>query len=201
MSFNWKQLDVSQNPPFYVDADDVIYYAREYISQGGYAASEANQLIHNLKKDPLRKGKPDWRYKRLAIEQFAAELARALKDGVLIVPIPSSKTPSDPEYDGRMDDVVAEVARIKPTIRVERPFGIARSTVPVHAGGERHPDEIYANLTWHGLVNPSKPIILVDDVITTGGHFKACQRMIGVHHPTHQVCGVFWAKTVWRDVV
>lgn len=40
----WRKLDISQSPVYYISDEDEIYYAREYISGGGYQASEANNL-------------------------------------------------------------------------------------------------------------------------------------------------------------
>jgi len=195
----WKRLDVSQDVPAFILQEDEVYYAREYISKGGYKASEANQLIMNLKKPVNRRGQRDWYYKEQAIDRFARELAAALKDGTVIAAIPSSKCRTDPEYDSRLEDTLSAGKRNKPSLIVEQPIVVNATSVAVHAGGSRRPDEIYSNLVWKGFSHEVHQVLLIDDVLTTGSHFRACKRIILEHCPAAKVAGVFWAKTVWPD--
>jgi len=195
----WRKLDVAQTLPHYIAPDDLIYYAREYISGGQASASPCNQLILNFKKSPSRKGKPDWRYKAIATAQFARELASGIKDGAALAAIPSSKCKSDPEYDCRFEDLFARLKQLMPTVAIEWPFLLKTSVTSRHSGGNRRPDEFYDNLEWVGFVNPKDHIILVDDVITTGSGFVGAKRMINEHHPEMRVVGVFWGKTIWLD--
>ena len=183
----WKRLDVSQDVPAFILQEDEVYYAREYISKGGYKASEANQLIMNLKKPVNRRGQRDWYYKEQAIDRFARELAAALKDGTVIAAIPSSKCRTDPEYDSRLVDTLSAAKRYKPSLIVEQPIVVNATSVAVHAGGSRRPDEIYSNLVWNGFSHEVHQVLLVDDVLTTGSHFRACKRIILEHCPAAKV--------------
>jgi len=193
----WKRLDVSQDMPVFILPEDEVYYAREYISKGGFNASEANQLIMNFKKPVTRRGQRDWYYKEQAVDRFARELAAALKDGTVLAAIPSSKCQSDPEYDSRLEDALAAAKRYKPSLIVEQPIVVQTTSVAVHAGGSRRPDEVYSHFVWKGFSQERTQLVLVDDVLTTGSHFRACKRLILEHCRGMKVAGVFWAKTVW----
>lgn len=77
---------------------------------------------------------------------------------------------------------------------------VSESHQPVHSGGDRNPEEFYSFLKWKGLRTSPAHIVLVDDVITSGAHFKACQRLIHEHHPDIEIAGVFWAKVIWPEI-
>ena len=68
--------------------------------------SATNDLIGNFKKPPHLRGNASWIYKERAIERLAAELAAALDLAWLavatLVPIPASRTRTDPQHDDRM---------------------------------------------------------------------------------------------------
>lgn len=195
----WKKLDVVENPPVFMTADDDCYYARDYISHGSYSASEANQLISNFKKHPKYKGTPSWRYKEQAIDRFAREIATVLGKNISVAAIPPSKLPTHPEYDSRLADTLIRLKQLRPDLTIERPFTCRASTVPSHQGGSRRIDEIAANLQWRGLSVGCKTLVLIDDVLTTGAHFRACKRVLARDAQGVYVAGLFWARTVWPD--
>jgi len=155
----------------------------------------------NLKKPISARGRPEWKYKLRAIKQFAAELSHIIpaERGCVLAAIPCSRSPSDAEYDPRLDDVLHEVTGLMPTVRVERPLVRTVSVQAAHAGGSRSVSAIQRTLGWAGFCKPTDHVILVDDVITTGSHFKACQQFLHEHQPGIDVVGVFWARTIWPD--
>lgn len=77
MSGLWKKVERVgvENFPIHLEDDDICYYARDYISKGGFQASKSNDLINNFKKPADRKGKTEWHYKETAMQQFAKELS------------------------------------------------------------------------------------------------------------------------------
>jgi hypothetical protein len=203
MSALWKKIERIgiEAFPYHLDDDDVCYYARDYISEGGYAASIANQLIQNFKKPPNRRGLPEWRYKEQAIRQFAQEISsiQNIQD-FLVTCIPSSKTRDSHQYDSRLEATLLHLKSLKPRVEIEFPLSFREDMVAAHLGGGRSIDSIYGNLQWAGLRSHINDIIVIDDVLTTGAHFKACQRKIVENVPDANVIGLFWAKTVWQTV-
>lgn len=199
----WKKIERIgvENFPCRLGDDDSCYYARDYISEGGYQASETNNLINNFKKSPDKRGRPEWRYKELAIQRFASEIAEISNIAVFYVTcVPSSKARTDPGYDSRVEDTVCRLKQLKPNVTIGFPLSFSNNMRAAHNGGTRDIDEIYANLQWSGIPDGITDIILVDDVITTGAHFKACKRLILEHIPNANVVGLFWARTVWPDI-
>ena len=62
----------------WLTADDRCYFLGEYTARQGYAYSPTNDLILNFKKPPDRQGRPEWRYKELAIQRAATAFRLAL---------------------------------------------------------------------------------------------------------------------------
>jgi predicted amidophosphoribosyltransferase len=192
----WKKFDFLDQPVF-LSADDDCYYARDYISHARFDASDGNNLLTNFKKPVSKRGSNQWKYKLQAIERFARELLTILPDNAVVGSVPTSKSRTDPEFDSRLDDVLIRLNQLKMTIRIERPIDRAATAQAVHHGGTRSIDEICTTLQWNGFQTVPGAIVLIDDVITCGTHFKACQRLIQRNHPGLKVYGVFWARTVW----
>ena len=89
--------------------------------------------------------------------------------------------------------------KIRPLLIVCEPISRAYSVESVHTLSERpKPDEIIRSLKWNGPCD-GQHLILIDDVITTGDQFKACQKLAQENSPSLSVIGVFWAKTIWTD--
>jgi hypothetical protein len=201
MTLHWRLLDKTiQDPPVYIELpDDRCFYAREYISKGGFKSSEANDLITNYKKPADRRGKPEWRYKEQAVRQFAEELAMLIGEGWLVTFIPSSKLKTDPAYDTRFEDTLLHLQQLRPDLRTAEVLHLREPMDPYHGGRTRgrHPDEIYQKIAWTGLPDDCRGVVLIDDILTTGSHFKACKRMIREKRPGMEVVGAFWAKAIW----
>ena len=81
---------------------DRVIFLREYTAQKGFAFSDTNGLISNLKK----KGDGGYRYKSRAIDQCATEISNGLNPDWLktacLVPIPPSKCKTDEAFDDRI---------------------------------------------------------------------------------------------------
>ena len=131
------------------------------------------------------------------MHQFAQELAGFLPRDVRLCHIPTSKLPNDPEYDPRFDMLFKALAKLRPDFRIERPFAIANSHQAAHEGGSR--TEFARQLRWSGLQHSAQDIVVVDDVITGGSHFKACQAMLAAHGVS-VVVGVFWGVAITPPV-
>ena len=184
----------------YLQKDDKCWYFGEYTAGKGPNFSDTNQLIFNLKKNIIRRGKIDWKYKAEAIRTAAQALRDSIPDhwfdSVTFVPIPPSKVREDPLYDDRMSQV----------LRLLRPGNsidwreLVIQTVSTHAAHDSEdrpgPDDLY-NLDEinREMCSPSpKYIIVVDDMLTTGAHFRAAKRLLLERFGDIRVGGIFIAR-------
>lgn len=196
--------DLSRPDHHYLDPDDHCYYFGEYTAGAGHAFSATNQLILNLKKPVDRKGTAQWKYKGLAIEESARLLRAAIKAdaAVTLVPIPPSKAKGDPLYDDRLVQVVR--AACEGRAYEYRELLIQKETIPAsHLNKTRpSPDEIAANYAIdEDKAEPApQTIIVVDDVLTTGSHFKAAQRVLLNRYPESKTVGIFIARRVPKSI-
>lgn len=188
----------------YLDAQDICYYAGEYTAGEGHAYSDTNQLIHNFKKTVDKRGTAQWQYKERAILQAANIFRGAIKADAQItfVPIPPSKAKSDPMYDDRM-------LRLLQAVCSERRTDIRELVVQVQSVAAAHlsdrrptPDELVANYQLdESLAEPiPTTIFVVDDVLTTGCHFKAVKCVLERRFPNASVIGLFIARRAPKSV-
>lgn len=196
MAPRWIEIDHVTIQLYHLADVDKCYFAREYVSGGGYSASEANQLILNFKKPRDRSHLPEYKYKAQAIAQFAAELADFLPRGATVAAMPTSKCRDDLDYDDRLIQTLTAVAARRADITCADLLTVKRSLNPAHSGGPRGPGTLLQNLLWIGPTDPLPMIMLVDDVIGSGGHFRACKQAVLEHWPQCQVMGAFWARAV-----
>lgn len=182
----------------YLEAQDVCYYAGEYTAGEGHAYSETNQLIHNFKKSVDKRGTAQWQYKERAILQAAAIFRAAIKDDAKItfVPIPPSKVKGDPLYDDRMLRLLQTVCKGRHS-DIRELVVQSESTAAAHLSHTRPtPDELMANYQLvESLAEPIPEIIfIVDDVLTTGCHFKAVKQVLERRFPEARIVGLFLAR-------
>lgn len=206
MIYNWSTLDGIQNQPYYIDDEDLenCFFAVEYISKGGYSASEANNLVSNFKKPMDRKGKEEWKFKLKAIDDFGHMISNILTDEEYVISdMGTSKSESDPEYDPRLIQTIRKLKKIKPNVIYDPLFSIKKGMPSSSRGNNRlRPDDILKHLTWEGFSDNNDDlgeVVIIDDVITTGAHFKACKSLINRYYPDMVVYGIFLAKTVWPN--
>jgi predicted amidophosphoribosyltransferase len=187
---------------YYLTADDECYFLREYTARGGFAASETNQIIHNLKKPPDRRSRPEWFHKERALERAASELRAALNPAWLraatMVPIPPHVAKGDPLYDDR----VLQIAnRMSDGTRIDvRELVVQIATVdPSHQSASRpRPNELRDNYRLdEGLCDPAPATIgILDDILTAGAHFRAIKDMLSERFPAVPVLGIFYARRI-----
>jgi predicted amidophosphoribosyltransferase len=189
---------------FYLDDQDICFYAGEYTAGAGHAYSETNQLILNFKKTVDKRGTAQWQYKERAIQQAADILRAAIKADAQItfVPIPPSKSKIDPLYDDRM-------LRLLQATCAGRHTDIRELVVQVQSAEAAHladrrptPDELIANYHLDERLAQPAParIFIVDDVLTTGCHYKAVQQILTQRFPQARVAGLFLARRVPKSV-
>lgn len=187
---------------YWLEADDECLYLGEYTARKGYQFSATNQLIFNFKKSPKTRGTPQWRHKDRAISAAAGALRTALTgdwlDTATIVPMPPSKAKADPLYDDRVTRL-AQAIRPSPKVDVRELIIQATSTEAVHDSEERPtPDKLAALYSLDGaLLKPAlRHIVLLDDLLVAGCHFKAAQKILKSQFPDVRVTGLFLARRV-----
>lgn len=189
----------------YLEPSDDCRFLREYIPRVGYSGGETNNLVSNFKKPVTRSGHSDWHYKGEAILKVAKELANALSHAWLnnhatLVPIPPSKTKSNPLYDDRMTQVlnlIGPIANAQCDVRelivqtedMEAAHTIDARRSPIEFRSHYEVDE--------RLTEPTPRVIgLFDDLLTTGAHFRAAKGLLQDRFPGVPVIGIFVARRI-----
>ena len=184
-----------------LDQEDRCYFFIEYTSGESYKYSDGNRLISNLKKSVLKRDLAEYHYKNEAINQCSAWL-RSVYDSSTIwksstfVPVPSSKRIDDPLYDDRMVQVCQGIS---PQADVRSIVFQTETTVASHTVKDRERLKLGRLLSIYrvneGLCHPRpQRIIIVDDMLTTGTHFKAMQHTLQRRFPGIPIDGVFIAR-------
>lgn len=198
MATKWNKID-ELHRPYYLEEEDFCLYAREY-SEGGYEASTSNQLVFNLKKPISYKGLPQWFYKEHAIERFASELGMLrFPDNAVIIPAPTSKPRKSPLFDSRIDDVAKSLCKYNSNLIYQPILDVDIELLSAHSeGGTRIPEEIEEHIVVSKFTKIEIPstVFVIDDLITTGGHFVAIKRALQHTFPGIKVIGLFWAKKI-----
>lgn len=179
---------------------DACYFIGEYTAYRGYAHSDTNRLIFNLKKTMDRRGRPEWRYKDQAIQTAAAAFRRALApkdlDRLTFVPIPPSKAKGDPLYDDRLTRMLGAI-RPRPPLDIRELIAQTASMDAVHARDVRPaPEQIQALYRIDETSAEPAPgiIAVVDDILTTGAHFRAAKSVLSTRFPGTAIIGLFIAR-------
>lgn len=192
----------------HIRPDDVcLYYHIHTTRANGEQYTEANSLIANYKKDPrLLAERPDLViYKEQAITR-CAELLRTLVDGLtrrvneaVLVPMPTSEPRGTEWRDDRLDRTCKLILEHTEHLRFMPYLDVLMTLQKAHAGGPRNPALIRSNLVWKSEEDvPSDClVILFDDVLTTGAHFRACKDFVLERSPSCEVMGAFIAIHDW----
>lgn len=178
----------------------------EYFAYKGYQGGGTNQLIFNFKIKPSVAAANPARgaWKERAIAEIAAGLRRVVTrenaEQLTWVPVPPSKAVGDVEYDNRLiRTLTTAFAGYNADVRL-----LLRQNASAegdHAGNRLSPDELTQLLEVDHAALTAEPlrqgIILFDDVLTTGKHFKCCEgRLREVVPAGMPIVGVFVARRV-----
>ncbi len=191
------------NDHHYLKLDvDKCYYYFVYTAEKGFSYSTSNQLILNFKKKLDRKGKEDYKYKGEAIKTIASllsHLGQKSIDNSTFVPIPPSKSKTNPLYDDRI--VQALNLGLKGRNADIRELVIQTTdTVECHISGKRDISALEEILRIdETLVNDVREfIVIVDDVLTTGCHYIAMKNILLRRFPEAKIIGLFIAR---REII
>lgn len=204
---NFSRIDKSNiEDHYYLDEGDDCYYLFEYTSGKGYNFSKTNSLISNLKKKPTRKNYHDYKYKIEAIKEcsmyFANQLNEEWLKKITLIPVPPSKIKGDQDYDDRMFRICKNIP-VNFKVDVKELIMQTKSIVSAHESKSARPtikdlmsiyqlDESIAtdNLSYIGIV---------DDVLTTGAHYRAMKNILNAKFSNIPVVGIFIARRRFHD--
>jgi hypothetical protein len=192
--------DLERQDHWFLRPGDQCYFFGEYTARAGFGASRTNNIISNLKKKPSTRGTQQWQYKLGAIRAVGAAIRGNIRPEalpqMLFVPIPPSKPTGHPEHDDR----VAQIARAVGGCEVREILFTAQERDARHlAADRRDPDALRATLGVRedlltGLGD--RPIVLLDDVLTTGCSYTVCRDVLAGLAPEANVFGIFVARRV-----
>lgn len=185
---------------FYLNENDHCFYMGEYTPRKGATYSKTNQLILNFKKSLEKKGRPEYAYKGRAIEQIAG-LIRSQKfdlDKVTFIPVPPSKNKNDPLYDDRLIRVLESYNKSAGgMVDYREIITQTESTEAFHDAEQRpKPDDLMDiyRVDVGKCKDVKESIIIFDDMITSGCHFRACKDLLAPIFPGKEIFGVFVAR-------
>lgn len=193
----------------YLEAGDRCFYFGEYFAGKSYKGGPTNQLVFNFKCKPTVAAANTGRahYKNQAVQTIANGMRRVIgqqnAERYTWVPIPSSKATGDPDYDDRLLRTLRIAfqgynADIRPLIRQ------TESTPADHEQECRLTrDALHAVLEVDMAILQLAPlregIILVDDVLNSGKHFKESQRRLRHAIPDIAIAGIFVARCIHQN--
>lgn len=189
----------------FLESTDLCWALMEYRA-GTYRRCWINQLIANIKCPPQITVAHAARayYKRLAMHTVATALRgrfeQAVVEGVTWVPIPTSTRAGGADHDDRLVQVLW-MAFGDYDLDLRPLLTQTRSTPPDHQADRRlSTAELYQLLELDQSAARAKPlrqrIVLFDDLLTTGKHFKCCQRRIREFAAGIPIVGCFIARRV-----
>lgn len=199
--------ELTRGQHYHLTDDDHCYFFGEYTARQGYSFSDTNSLIHNFKKGVDKRGLPEWAYKEAAVRRIA-QLVNSITntDALTFVPVPPSKCPTDPAYDGRLIDVLRTCQSTKRNVEFKELVTQRISMQASHIAENRPtPAQIEQNYIFNttASVGIRDIIVIFDDVLTAGSHYKAMKNIIRQNLPGKSIVGVFVARTAreaeWFD--
>jgi hypothetical protein len=193
------QIDELIKADHNLSEEDLCFHLWEYVKEGGFAEYPTNQLIKNLQIPMSIKGDPyRWKYKIAALkfctDALGAVVPRAFFSEYTWVPVPPSVVKSDAAYDPRLHYVLRKVAPAIPDLRelvLQRENGTSKQK------GISAEERARNYLIADDIVDPAPSrIIVFDDVIAGGTHFKAMKMVLQERFPGIEVTGLFLARTI-----
>lgn len=193
----------------FLEAADRCMFFGDFFGGKDWSAGYTNQLIKNYKHTPQEiaasaRPKRLQHHKDRAISEIAAALRKVFtSDSVQLrtfVPIPTSRVAADPGYCDRLERTLRLAFQgYAADIRL-----LLRQTVSTQAdhrsgAGRRSYDELLGITEVdpaHLTAPPRGEIVLFDDVLTSGKHFKVAKTRIQEIYPDRAILGVFVARCI-----
>jgi len=192
---------------YYLSNQDKCYYFYEYTAREQSSYSTGNQFIKNFKKCVSRKSNErEYKYKTGAITEGAQIVASQEKEwpleSILFIPVPPSKSKSDPLYDDRLVKVLSIASSILGgKLNYKEAVTQAISTQSFHSiddSSRPSPTEQSSRYEIDQDMATDKEvhIVIFDDMVTTGSHYKAMVQALEPIFPNAHFHGLFLARRV-----
>ncbi len=201
----WTRIDdLVRADHMHLQPGDECFCFCEFKAGDQWYGPVSQQYIYNLKKPMTQKGLRDWKYKGQAIDACAEVLGRDMgklmqQPGAVFVPVPPSKTKGHAEYDDRMLQVLRKAsAKEKLNADIRELVCQRKDMQASHLGGSRNIRELIQNYEINQSCTepPPKIAIIVDDLVTTGAHFKAMQSVLIAEFGQIKTLGLFMGRCI-----
>ena len=193
----------------WLQPDDQCYYIKEYTSRKDFNYNKTNKLVGDLKKWPTCLDEHE--HKKSAILQCSRWLSKAINHEGLttatLVPVPPSKAKADREYDDRMLRVCEGVCASFPVdmrelvLQRESTFTTHKNQNRNRGSSDNRFNNLYENyrVAEKGTEPRPSTIGIVDDILTTGAHFKAMKLILKKRFPDVPIFGFFITRRIFPD--
>jgi predicted amidophosphoribosyltransferase len=194
---------------FYITEDDRVFFFGEFFAYKGYSGGETNQLIANFKIKPseLMRNPARTKWKRQAIREVGDMLRAVIvpqqaAESFTWVPVPTSKIEDHVDHDTRLLDALKHGFR-EYDVDVRQLIYQTVSTESDHSSQSRLSKEDLMEILevdhdlWDKKPTRHGGIVLFDDVLTSGKHYRCCVEKLEEHtKPDTKIHGVFVARRV-----
>lgn len=183
---------------------DCCYFLWEYTPRRHAGATAGNQLIRNLKIAPsaLQRQPSRLRFKHRAIAHAARALRRLVprewSDSVSFLPMPCSRISGACDHDDRVAKVLRR-AFAGTGADIRELLCMTRSLAPDHRRPRRTScEQLRAVLQVRDDGRPAlrRTVIIVDDVLNSGKHFKVAQERVAARYGVTDIKGLFLARCI-----
>lgn len=193
-----------QDEHHYLQRDDQCFYLWERTTGGRYDQYPTNQLIKNFQiamevqyTDPRH-----WYWKGNAITYAARALSDTMPSewirDYVFVPVPPSLVKSEAGYDPRLLSTLRRISPAAPDIREI----VAQKHNATSKEKQISPEERASNYRIDESCCTPTPdgIVIFDDVLSGGSHFKAMRLVLSARFPGVPILGLFLARSIRPDL-
>ncbi len=198
-NWQWQPL-VTEELPHIKPEDTCFCLGDHYEYNPANKRHHLSDTITNFKRAKKYRTSSAWPWRNRDVGIFADHVAKfaALKDqepNTAIMAIPSSKKPDHPEYDSRFEDLFHKLfKKFGRHIQLVTPIAIKESTPAAPLGGEKQPQDLLDNYSWQGEdLTSIENILICDDLITTGAHFRAVSDFLRKNNYNNKITGLLFA--------
>jgi hypothetical protein len=186
---------------WHIGLGDECYFLWERVSGARYDQYATNQLIKNIQIPVSCSRQPRWYYKEQAIRYAAGALSQLIPAplrNATFVPIPPSLTKENPGHDSRILDMLNMVS---PGLQDVRELVLANAD-SVSKEKNISPEQRAENYRINEEYTQPEPvtIVIVDDVLAGGSHFKGMKIVLRNRFPQARILGLFLSRAV-RPIV